>query len=916
MLNISKPLTAGKIKEYFKEEYGAAENAYFSQGGAIRGEWLGRLVETLGLEHYVNAEAFDRLAEGQHPVTGEQLIQHKDTIKTQSGQEVGHRAGWDLTFSAPKTVSLTALVGEDQRIREAHRTAVRAALEEIERYVQARVSSSGPAHTTGKLIAATFEHDTARPVNGYAAPQLHTHVIVFNLTDVNGRPYSLQPYELFKVQAMATAVYQNVLERQIRAAGYQIERGKNHAPEIKGYSAEYLDAESQRAALVRQALEAKGLHGAEAASLAAHAGREEKLKLSPAELKALHKDHAAQFGNQPGQVVAEASQHHQREWSAEKAIERAAKAVAFARERLAERSQILEYFEIVRDALRHVQGRATLADVKTAIAASQATGQLQEVNHVRPFAPAHRYTTPEAVEAERQVLQIVKAGQGQVKPLGVTEGYVEQRFAHLNEDQHALILSALNAQDAVTGVQGKAGTGKTTALAAIRELAEEQGYKALGLGPSSRATKGLREAGMDAENLAAHLARGGPETPDARPRFFFVDESSLSSTRALRDFLQTLESSDRVLLIGDTRQHQSVEAGRIFEQLQDAGMKTTTLSKIVRQKDEGLRQAVELLSSGRIVEAVHLLQQQGRIIEVQNRAERFQAMSKAYAEAAEGTVTFTPDNQSRQELNHPVRAQLRKTGHVKEDAFVASILVNRQALTAADKSRAGSYQIGDSVYYRNGSENWHIERKTYARVIARNEEVNSVTVQLTGGRTVSYDPARLKGVSIYSPEARPLAVGDRIQFTQPWKDERIANRELATVTYLDAAGNIRVRLDDSERSVSWNLNRHAHIDYAYAMTSHAGQGATVDRALVHIDTGDSKARALIDQTLAYVAGSRPRYDLRIFTDNAAELARALSRQHKNETALSAQQTKDVFQESQRKQPQQSEDVAAAQHLSM
>ena len=94
-----------------------------------------------------------------------------------------HRAGWDATFSAPKSVSLTALVGGDDRVREAHRESVRVALHELERYTQARIGNIHAPETTGKFIAATFEHDTARPVDGYAAPQLHTHAVIFNVTE-------------------------------------------------------------------------------------------------------------------------------------------------------------------------------------------------------------------------------------------------------------------------------------------------------------------------------------------------------------------------------------------------------------------------------------------------------------------------------------------------------------------------------------------------------------------------------------------------------------------------------------------------------------------------------------------------------------------------------------------------------------
>jgi conjugative relaxase-like TrwC/TraI family protein len=101
---------------------------------------------------------------------------------------VEHRAGWDATFSAPKSVSLTALVGGDDRVRQAHRESVRAALTELERYTQARIGNIRAPETTGKFAAATFEHDTARPVEGYAAPQLHTHAVIFNVTERERRP--------------------------------------------------------------------------------------------------------------------------------------------------------------------------------------------------------------------------------------------------------------------------------------------------------------------------------------------------------------------------------------------------------------------------------------------------------------------------------------------------------------------------------------------------------------------------------------------------------------------------------------------------------------------------------------------------------------------------------------------------------
>jgi conjugative relaxase-like TrwC/TraI family protein len=697
MLDISKPLTTGKVQSYYRSEYSAASNSYFSQGGTLRGEWHGQLAGELGLSGAVTAEAFDRLAEGQHPHTGEQLIKHRDTIKTQAGEEVGHRAGWDLTFNAPKTVSLTALVGDDERVREAHRSAVRVALTETEKYVQARLGGNNPAETTGKWMAATFEHDTARPVGGYPAPHLHTHVVVFNMTeDRFGQARSLQPYELFKIQSMATAVYQNQIEYELRQAGYGIQRGKNHAPDIKGYSPEYLANESRRAAEIKKSMDERGKVGREAENFVKHQNRDEKLKLTPDELRALHKQSAVEFGNQPMAVVRDAGLRHRREPSEEKVATRSQAAVTFARDRLSERSAVFEHFEVIRDALRHTHGRARLQDVETELARQKEHGRFLKVNHVRPNAPAARYTTPELVRTEREAIERVIAGQDTMQPIArLSEAAISARYGgNLNDDQKRLIREVLATTDGVIGIQGRAGTGKTTALRAIRELAEEQGYRTEGLGPTTRAAKGLKEAGIESDTLQAYLTKPREPSESFPPGLYFLDESSLAAGRQMHDFLERLSAKDRVILIGDTQQHQSIEAGRIFGELQEAGMHVARLDKIVRQRDPGLLQVVEAMAAGKVSEGVTLLADQGRIQEVEHRQRRFEAIARAYAEQPEGTLVVSPDNRSRQELNTVIRNELRKQGQLQPDAYQARVLINRQDLTGEDRGVASSYHVG------------------------------------------------------------------------------------------------------------------------------------------------------------------------------------------------------------------------------
>ncbi len=312
MLTISKPLSASQAQTYHAKEFTSAEQNYWKQDDRTLGEWHGKLAEKFDLAGAVSEEHFARLADGQHPHTAEQLVRHR-VVQEYEGADgkavapVEHRAGWDATFSAPKSVSLTALVGGDDRVRDAHREAVNVALSELERYTQARIGGNHAAETTGEFIAAKFEHDTARPVDGYAAPQLHTHAVIFNVTERdNGQTRALQERGLFESQQFATAVYQSELTYRLRNLGYEIEPGRSGAPEIKGYSQEYLDASSPRSQQIREHLEKTGYQGPEAAQIAAHSTRDRKEIHSPAEVLAAHRQIAAEFGNQADKVVTEA----------------------------------------------------------------------------------------------------------------------------------------------------------------------------------------------------------------------------------------------------------------------------------------------------------------------------------------------------------------------------------------------------------------------------------------------------------------------------------------------------------------------------------------------------------------------------------------------------------------------------------
>jgi conjugative relaxase-like TrwC/TraI family protein len=898
MLTISKPLSAGQAQSYHQKEFAAKEQNYWSQQGVVAGEWQGRLAAPLGLAGAVSAEDFAKLSQGQHPETGEQLVRQRASYEYQDAdgktiKTMEHRAGWDATFSAPKSVSLTALVGGDDRVREAHRDSVRIALEQLEYYTQARIGGNHPPETTGKFVAATFEHDTARPVDGYVAPQLHTHAVIFNITErEDGQPRAIQPQSLFDSQKFATAIYQSELTYRLRELGYEITVGRSGAPEVKGYSQEYLDASSPRSQQIRDYLERTGRRGKEAAEIAAHSTRDKKEIHAPSEVMAAHRKLAADFGNQADAVVGAARERAQHQEKPANSFDRVRESLTFSRDKNFEREAVVDERALIRDGLRRGMGDVTYSQVRGNFDARIASGEFQRVE--RASMPGRQFTTAKTVAAEHEIVSRVREGQNHAEPVLTRSQAISiaDQHPHLNRAQKTVVEDVLTSPDRILGIQGFAGSGKTTTLSVIRGAAESQGYQVEGFAPTSRAARQLGEAGVEAGTLQGFLARSAALIPAERKHFYFVDESSLASTNQMREFLSRLTARDRVLLIGDTRQHQGVDAGRPFEQLQEAGMRTAKLDEIVRQKDPALKSAVEMLATGQVSAALDSLQKQGHVMEIPNAEERHRAIARSYVESPERTLIVSPDNASRRELNSAVRQELKANGTVGSEDYKFRILVQRQDMTGAERSWASRYEINDIVRYARGSKNVGIEAGEYRTVVGIHSDSNLLTVAKSTGELANYDPRRLIGVSVYREVVQEFSAGDRIQFTALDKSHGTANRDLAVIESIASDGLITARLDNNRR-VEFNAKQHRHFDHGYAVTSHSSQGLTADRVLINADT--SVHPDLLNSRFGYVSISRASHEATLYTNDMITLNPQLSADVSKTSALEVDRTPSISQ---------------------
>jgi ATP-dependent exoDNAse (exonuclease V) alpha subunit len=661
-------------------------------------------------------------------------------------------------------------------------------------------------------------------------------------------------------------------------AGYQLERSAAGPWEIRGYSREFIEAVSPEGEAIKREMKKRGLAGFEAKRIVALDIREKKDEsLTPELMRAETLRRATEHGIDPVAIREQAARRQQEAGQAEDPWKAAHASLTYAREHVFEREAVNGERKLIAEALKRSMGETGLHEIRGALDSRLRAGEFVAVED---RGIERSLTTQRMIELESSNLARLGFLADASSPL-VSRAVEPSAFANLSAEQRRAVQEILGSTGGVTALEARAGTGKTSrVLATVKVLAEADGYTVRGIAPTSRATKELRGAGIESSTLQKFLVEKNGEAEGKR--LVVLDEASLASTMGMHELLNRIGPGDRLLVCGDSKQHEAVEAGAPFRALQKAGVKVVKLEALMRQQDPALKHAVELLAEGNTKWAVGELIRQGRVTEVANSQERLLALAKDFGQAPEGTLAVAPSNEERMQLNQAIRTELQSRGLVSPGGEQVKVLVPRNELTGAGRAWAGRYEAGDVIRYSSGSAKLGIKAGEYARVVGMDRERNLLTVSRADGEVTSYDPRRLRGVSVFKEVDRVFAAGDRLQLTAPFNGKRIANRELATVEQIEPAGNLALRLDSGDR-VAFNLREHPCVDYGYAATSHSSQGATAERVLILADSAASKQ--LVNQRLAYVAVSRAASDVRIYTDSAGELVSKLSRENSKTMVL-------------------------------
>jgi conjugative relaxase-like TrwC/TraI family protein len=759
--------------------------------------------------------------------------------------------GYDFTFSVPKSVSLLYAMSGDKGIIDAFRGAVDETMREMEAEMKTRVRKKRQDfdRTTGEMVWVEFIHTTSRPVDGIPDPQLHAHVFVFNTTwdDEERRWKAGQFRELKRDAPYFQAGFRVRLAGRLQDLGFGVERKRDDF-EIAGIPRDVLKRYSRRTALIEKVAEEKGITNPDRkAELGAETREKKKSSLS---WESLRKEWNARLTDKERSVLAAV---HRRERRVARPERGEAVAVDHATLHSFVREAVVPERKLITEALKRGIGAVTVAGVIREVAKRPLIRS--EIDERKMT------TTKEMLALESQLIEFARQGRGRCRPLGDPDRPFSRDW--FNAGQKAAVSHVLGSRDRVMIIRGVAGTGKTTLEQEIREALAEAGRPVVALAQSVKASREVlrQEAGFANADTVARFLKDPDMQESARDGVILVDEASQLGTRDMRQLFELAEGlSARVILVGDRKQHRSVTAGEPLKLLEEnAGIKVAAVTEILRQQGD-YKKAAKALSEGRTGEAFAELDRLGWIKQVET-SDRYKQLAAAYLSATaekkrggktKSALVVSPTHAEADLITQAIRAGLKARGQLGKERVVNGWASAH--LTDAQKADTTEYDPGDMLQFHQNAPGY----QKGSRLIVSDE--------------LKPPTALAKRFEAYRPVPLTLAVGDRIRVTAGGKTKdgkhRLSNGSLLSVHGFTSRGDIIV-------NHGWVIDKDfGHLTNGYVLTSHASQGATVDKVFVGLS---SESFLATSQRTAYVALTRGKEQSQVFTDDRKELLKAVSR---------------------------------------
>ncbi|MDO6415341.1 MobF family relaxase [Sphingomonas sp. BIUV-7] len=842
---------------------------YYSKGGLEPSEWGGRIAAELGLEGPVDPQTFRDLLAGR--VNDQQLGRHR------ADGEIQHHPGWDFAVNAPKSVSIMALVMEDERISAAHEAAVGSALGYLEEHATLRRREDGGVvhQTTARLLFARFTEHASRELD----PHLHTHVVVMNMTNArDGDPMaSLETRAMFAEQMVAGQVYRNALAHDLRRLGYEIESDpRSGLFEIKGVPQALITELSQRAEQIDAHAREHGLTGQAARRQSFYETRRGKEKAGLDALHAVWTARSAPHRDALYDTLSSAKAREDRSIAVEAMAAR--RATLFGIRQAETREAVNNLGRMVRLGLASHVGEVRLDDLRPLLAEHEVRAKLLATREpTGDHILTRGRTTRATARVELALSQHLALALDDARPIASAERLLRvfEHFGLTPQQEQALTQIAMS-RDRVSGIHGVAGAGKSTLARALKQAAEP-GTVVTALAPTSSAAANLGQtADIDFRTVASLIAGGGRGLGSSD--VLVLDEAGqLGNRQALRVLEISRQTGARLILLGDNKQTGAIEQGKAFWLMQRLGLPTAELTESLRQQTRSMKAAVTQARLGNYAASLEYLDKVTSGDEAAVLAKGLVSeWTRLKPESRLGTNILVLDNATRLIVNAQIRETLKREGVIAAEDTRLQVLTPA-GLSDQEKHNARFYSGGQVVTFTQHNAGLGLARGAEYRVLGLGRGANGrqiVRLLDENGRIIRWDPrlGQARHVNVFNTEERDLSQGDRIQWRLATHDLDLKNAERGTVLAVEGA-RVTIKWDRGEHIQSIDLEAHKTWDHGYAETVYSAQSKTYARAyvLAPVNAG------LVNAQNYYTAITRARFGVKLWTEDPHRLIDKLIR---------------------------------------
>jgi conjugative relaxase-like TrwC/TraI family protein len=670
MLRITTNHSAKGAEKYF--DVALKQSDYYTKDV---GAWGGRGAEILGLIGEVDRKDFVALANNRVPGTvGEQLtarmnktrlegvvdkrtglpVIDPETGEAEKREVLNRRAGYDFTFSVPKSVSLYLALNDDKVLESMIAEALDETMAAIENRMETKVRK-GYQHdnrVSPNMVYAKFIHRETRPVDGIPDPHYHIHVFAMNATfdEVEKEWKALEVGNTVGDRVFYEAHFHHLLASKLEASRYGIRRTESHF-ELASVSRELVEKFSKRTRRIEQLAR-------------------DKYRVLEARARALMKSNKMAFDDAFAHVVAEiggdwdkwkselgawnresknSAGHKDRQelvthWQSEMTLQELASLPpecvkgALSQNLLDSRTakelavkHLFEQVSVKREL--HVAGMLLRRGIARVPVAEALTWAKSDPLFVRPDPDGRWVTTREIRDAEEKMIRLAADGKGRHEALGGgKEWIIRNPLVGASQEQTKAVYHVLASKDFMIFFRGPAGAGKTALMtevvSAIESLSEQ---RVIVLAPSSPSVEVLRAQGFTSADTLQQFQVNSELQEKVKGQVIWVDEAGFLSVRQMVELQEfALQHNCRLIVTGDTKQPHSVQWGDALRILERSGViAQAALTKIYRQRIPELREAIEDLSKGRTAEGFDKLDKFGVIHEIADDNARLTAIARS-----------------------------------------------------------------------------------------------------------------------------------------------------------------------------------------------------------------------------------------------------------------------------------------------